>query len=336
MRVDVILDPTTSPWDVRDLGLLAEQYGISAVWNSNYPSSRDPFLNLAPLALASSKIRMGPLVVTAYELHPYKTAKALATLNELSRGRACLMLGGPTGVNAAMGMGTGRMVGRVRECAEVLKGVRPDRALNYPGKIFQVWGFRPDWATDPAPQVYIGANKPQMLRMAAKVADRVMLGDPTPAVLTRALDTLDHELTAAGRQRTDVVVSALVAWHVKPDRPASSAEARSQLALRGMLDPWYLESFLDADEVALVDAKREAFFSAYKQGSAAVPGVPDSVLDKLVDNLTLAGDPGDIDCHVERLKGFRAAGLDEVALKLHGDQADAIRLIGERVVPALA
>lgn len=336
MRIDVILDPTTSPWEVRDLGLLAEQHGISAVWNSNYPSSRDPFLNLAPLALASSRIRMGPLVVTAYELHPYKTAKALATLNELSKGRACLMLGGPTGVNAAMGMGTGRMVGRVRESAEVLKGVRPDKALNYPGKIFQVWGFRPDWATDPAPQVYVGANKPQMLRMAAKVADRVMLGDPTPPVLSRALDTLGQELTAAGRQRGDVVVSALIAWHVKPERTASSAEARSQLALRGMLDPWYLESFLDADEVALVDAKREAFFSAYKQGSADVPGVPDSVLDKLVDNLTLAGDPGDIDCHIERLKGFRAAGLDEVALKLHGDQADAIRLIGERVVPALA
>lgn len=336
MRIDVILDPTTSPWEVRDLGLLAEQYGISAVWNSNYPSSRDPFLNLAPLALASSRIRMGPLVVTAYELHPYKTAKALATLNELSQGRACLMLGGPTGVNAAMGMGTGRMVGRVRECVEVLQGVRPDRALNYPGKIFQVWGFRPDWATDPAPQVYVGANKPQMLKMAAGVATRVMLGDPTPAVLTRALATLDTELAAAGRSRADVTVSALVAWHVRDDQAASAAEARSQLALRGMLDPWYLESFLDPDEVALVDARREAFFGAYKQGSPAVPGVPDGVLDKLVENLTLAGDDTDIDRHIERLRHFKALGLDEVALKLHGDQAAAIRRIGERVVPALA
>jgi 5,10-methylenetetrahydromethanopterin reductase len=336
MRIDVILDPTTSPWEVRDLGLLAEQYGISAVWNSNYPSSRDPFLNLTPLALASSKIRMGPLVVTAYELHAYKTAKALASLNELSRGRACIMVGGPTGVNAAMGMGTGRMVGRVRETVEVLKGVRPDQALNYPGKIFQVWGFKPDWATDPGPQVYVGANKPQMLRMAAKVADRVMLGDPTPAVLATALATLERELQGFGRQRADVAVSALVAWHVKEDRTASIAEARSQLALRGMLDPWYLESFLDPDEVALVDAKRESFFAAYKQGKADVPGVPDTVLAKLVDNLTLAGGPADIEGHVERLKAFGAAGLDEVALKLHGDQAEAIRLIGERVMPALA
>ena len=77
MRVDVILDPGTSPWEVKELGLLAEGYGINAVWSSNYPSSRDAFLTLAPLALASTRIRLGPLVVTAYEQHPFKTAKAL-------------------------------------------------------------------------------------------------------------------------------------------------------------------------------------------------------------------------------------------------------------------
>jgi hypothetical protein len=60
------------------------------------------------------------------------------------------------------------------------------------------------------------------------------------------------------------------------------------------------------------------------------------VLDKLVGNLTLAGDDRDIDQHIERLRHFRSLGLDEVALKLHGDQAAAIRRIGERVVPALA
>jgi glutaredoxin 2 len=54
-----------------------------------------------------------------------------------------------------------------------------------------------------------------------------------------------------------------------------------------------------------------------------------------VDNLSLAGTPADIDQHVERLRTLGRLGLNEVALKLHEDQADAIRLIGERVVPAL-
>jgi 5,10-methylenetetrahydromethanopterin reductase len=335
MRVDVILSPDSSPAEVTELGLLAERHGIRAVWSSNYPSSRDPFITLCPLALASSRIRLGPLVVTPYELHPYKTAKALASLNELCGGRANILIGGPTGVNAAMGMGVTRMVGRVRECVEILKSVRPDRPLNYQGKIFQVWGYQPSWATDTPPLIYVGANKPQMLRMAAQVADNIMLGDPTPEVLATAMATLDRELQSAGRHRRDLRISALVAWHVKADRGKAVAEARQQLALRGMLDPWYLRSFLSEEDCRFVDAHRQAFFTAYKQNTPVIEGVPDSITDKLVEHLTCAGDESDVDRHIARLLRFRDLGLNEVALKLHHDQADAIRLIGERVVPAL-
>jgi hypothetical protein len=63
--------------------------------------------------------------------------------------------------------------------------------------------------------------------------------------------------------------------------------------------------------------------------------VPEAILQKLVDNLGLAGTPDDLDRHIERLRALSRLGLDEVALKLHEDQAAAIRLIGERVVPAL-
>lgn len=335
MRVDVILDPGTSPWEVKELGLLAESYSINAVWSSNYPSSRDPFLTLAPLALASTRVRLGPLVITAYEQHPFKTAKALATLNELCHGRANILIGGPTGVNAAMGMGVERMVGRVRESVEVVKAAGPDRPLNYKGKIFQVWNYQPTWATDVPPRIYVGANKAQMMRMAASVADNIMVGDPLPLRLASTMAMLDGFLAEAGRTRQQVNVSGLVAWHVKEDRKQSMSEARQQLALRGMLDPWYLDEFLTPEECSLVDKNRNGFFKAYKNRADVVPGVPETVMQKLVDNLSLAGTPADIDQHIERLRGLGRLGLNEVALKLHEDQAAAIRLIGERVVPAL-
>jgi hypothetical protein len=64
--------------------------------------------------------------------------------------------------------------------------------------------------------------------------------------------------------------------------------------------------------------------------------VPESVLEKLVDNLTLWGTPADVDQHIERLQELERRGLNEVALKLHEDQAHAIRVIGEHLVPALS
>jgi len=61
-------------------------------------------------------------------------------------------------------------------------------------------------------------------------------------------------LLAAGRTRADLRLSSLAAWHVKAAAEASRAEARSQLALRGMLEDWYIDSFMDPDEYRLVQA----------------------------------------------------------------------------------
>jgi len=334
MKFDVILDPDSSPQEVCQLGLLAESYGLQTVWTSNYPSSRDPFISLCPLALASSTIRLGPLVVTPYEMHPYKIAKALASLNELCGGRANILTGGPTGVNATMGMDFSRMVGRTRECVEILKSTNPDKPLNYEGDIFQVRGYQPRWATDDPPRIYIGANKEQMTHMATGIADCIMLGDTTEKRLDSSLRRIEKDLESHGRRRDDIGVSCLVAWHVKEDKAISSNEARRHLALRGMLDVWFLETFLDEEECRIVDANRGNIFTAYKQKTDKIEGVPDEIVAKLVDNLSMFGDYGDLDRHLDTLRRYRDMGLDEVAFKLHEDQEAAIRVIGERILPA--
>jgi alkanesulfonate monooxygenase SsuD/methylene tetrahydromethanopterin reductase-like flavin-dependent oxidoreductase (luciferase family) len=272
--------------------------------------------------------------MTPWELHPYKLSKAVLGLAELTNGRANVLIGGPTGVPGVMGIDPQQMVGRVRECVEILRGARPDAPLNYKGRHYQVWGYKPAWATATPPEIWIAANKPQMVAMATKLADGIMFGDMTPPRLAECLARVGAGLEAAGR--AGVRVSSLVAWHVKTDERASIAEARSQLALRGMLEDWYVDSFLDPDECRLVQSRLPAFFKAYKLRSPEVEGVPEPILDKLVAHLTLSGDESSLERHVGRLRSFAAAGLTDVALKLHGDQLHAVRLIGERVAPALA
>lgn len=62
----------------------------------------------------------------------------------------------------------------------------------------------------------------------------------------------------------------------------------------------------------------------------------EEIVDALVENLTFAGDDSGIDKVIEHLRAFEEASLDEVALKVHENPADAIRMIGERLVPALS
>lgn len=170
--------------------------------------------------------------------------------------------------------------------------------------------------------------------MATGIADGIMLGDTTEDRLGSSLQLIEKDLESHGRSRADLVVSRLIAWHVKEKRDVSASEARRHLALRGMLDVWFLETFLDEEECRIVDANRANIYKAYRQETDIIEGVPDAIVDKLIDNLTMSGDYDDIDGHIETLHRYRDMGLDSVAFKLHKDQAAAISVIGKRILPA--
>jgi hypothetical protein len=125
------------------------------------------------------------------------------------------------------------------------------------------------------------------------------------------------------------------AWHVKDSQEEAEREARIWLAVRGTLYPEYITDVLDADEAAIVNANISSFITAYHTKSPDVEGVPDSIVAKLVDRATSASSIANLDREIERLQHFKAAGLTEIALRVYDDPADSIRLIGERVLPAL-
>jgi 5,10-methylenetetrahydromethanopterin reductase len=342
MKIDIVLDPSASADEISDLGRLAESLGIRAVWTANILSSRDPFMAFSVLARASEQIRMGPMAISPFELHPVKMANALLTLNEFSHGRANILVGGGGGASIAMGLKPNRrtmyprMVRGVQECVEFLKGITPDRALNYQGEVFRVDGYQPAWARDEAPLIYVGATMPQMLRMAAGIADGTVMADVPLARIDERVALIRGALDEHGRNPDEFRISNLFAWHIKKDRAQAIDEARRKLFVRGMLMRWLLSPYLSDADCDLVEAHFDVFARAYMNNSPEFEGVPDRIVDTIVEALTFAGDHSRIEAVIEDLRAFRKAGLTEVTLRLYDDPAESIRLIGEHVVPALS
>jgi len=341
VRIHFVFQPDSSE-RLAAQGLLAEQLGFEAVWTANTLSARAPFIALAPLAWQSARIRLGPVAVSPFEQHPLKIASSLLTLNEFARGRAGIVVGGGGGTIIGMGLkpqrtsNFPRMVRGVRECVEILRAAATGRPLDYAGEIFRVSGYAPTWAVQPAPLVYVAANRPQMLRLAGEVADGVMLSDVDLPFLPATLAELARGLARGGRPRGALRVNNLFAWHVKADRAAAYAEARRMLWVRGIWERARLEPCLTPAECDLVEANLGAWQRAYAAGSDDIPGVPRALVDRLAEHMTLVGDPGDLDRLVARLRALRDAGVDEVSLRLYDEPEAAIRLIAGRVVPALA
>ncbi|MFO1426537.1 MAG: LLM class flavin-dependent oxidoreductase [Steroidobacteraceae bacterium] len=334
LHIQLILDPHLPPQRLAELGALAERHGIDAVWTSSLLGCRDPFLSFVPLAQATRRIRLGPIAVNPFDTHPARIAMALLTLNELAGGRAQVVIGGGGEALEGLGLAPRRRVRAVHECIELLRtaasGVRGD----YAGEIFRTRGFACTWASASPPPLWIGANGPQMLAMAAKHADGIMLSDLPAGLAATAIARASAVRSAQGGSRA-LMFSNFTAWHVYDDAARAREEARRWLAYRGLFRRWVCTTFISDAEYDLLEA-RTAVFYRWAQGGPAVEDLPPGLLDRLVDHLTLTGTPGRLEPVLQHLEDQRRAGLTHIALRLYQDVERSIELIGREVVPRFA
>jgi len=196
---------------------------MEVVWSSKLQDSRDPFINFVEGARVTDKIKLGPVAVSPYELHPLKMANALLTLNEISGGRAHIGVGaGDGGTATAMGMKAVRRVTAARECTEIIEQAATGEPVTYKGSMYNVMYYHSSWVTQPPPDVFVCAGGPQMIKSSAKYAQGIFVGDHLPHHVARINETIKQEQASIGRDAPDFRLLNFWAWHVKED----PAEAR--------------------------------------------------------------------------------------------------------------
>lgn len=338
MRVDLILEANHPGSRLAELGELAERYGFGGLWVSNMHDARDPFINFVQAGLRTHRITMGPVAVSPYELHPMKMAAALLTLNEVTNGRAHIgIAAGGGGAPTAMGVPQERRLRAVRECVEILKLACSGKPLRYKGELYKVLYYHPSFASGTPPMIWVCANGPQMLRSAAKYADGIFVGDHTPEDVGRMRAIVDPALADAGRSPADVRFNNFWAWHVKETREAAHREARRWLAIRATPYPdYYYRDILPEDEMQVIFNNRAGIIKAFNTGSDVIEGIPADIMERFVDKATSASGLDDLDREIERLRRFKANGLTDISLRIYENPEWTIRLVGERVLPALA
>ena len=339
MDVDIILEPDLSPTQLVEIGILAEKLGIRALWTSNYHTNRDAFLSLVPIAQATERLLLAPLAISPFEMHPLKIANALLTLNELCAGRSLIAIGAGEGLTEAIGATKPkRIVGAVREAIEIVKGCAANQlSSGYQGEFFQVlFPCNHDWAGPPAPRVFSAAMGSQMITMGARVADGMQLGDMPIERMPEVQKNIALGLSRREEAPHDFRVGNFFGWHIKEDRDAAYREARREIALRGrQLHNEFISHLLDEEQCQTVRDNYAAFMQAWRDRSGNIEGVPDEIILPLIHGMTATGDLNDIDREIERFRRFENMGLTEISLRLHDEPMDALRLIGERVVPEL-
>ncbi|HEY8120658.1 MAG TPA: TIGR03619 family F420-dependent LLM class oxidoreductase [Myxococcota bacterium] len=227
----------------------AEDAGLDHVWVQDHvaipPDDAegsggrylDPLGALAFLAGATSRIGLGTGVLNLPYRAPLPTAKAIATLQELSAGRLLL------------GVGVGWMAPEFRALGvpRAERGARTDAALAFLADCFandvveahgQKFLFLP---RPPRPPIYVGGAAPHALARAAKWGDGWMPMARDAAALRAPIAELRERFAAAGRGAPAVVV---LTGFSRKDPAAAAAGARA-LAEAGATHLVFSERYAD-------------------------------------------------------------------------------------------
>lgn len=201
---------------LRESAMLAESAGLDTLWLPDHiaiaPDDAegsngrylDPLATLSWLAAATSRIRLG----TAVLILPYRpalpTAKAIATVQELSGGRVELGVGvgWMDAEFRAVGVerrARGRISDEVLEFLHAAFDARDDVAVSN-GQSFL---FRPN---PKKPRIWIGGTAPHALARAARFGDGWLPMTDDPEKLRPAVRELVARFDALGRGRPEIAV----------------------------------------------------------------------------------------------------------------------------------
>jgi probable F420-dependent oxidoreductase len=173
------------PRTLAELAAVAEEAGWDAVFVEDYIvyqnrqdiPTYDPWVAMAAMAMATSRIRLGTMVTALGRRRPWKLAREAVTLDHLSGGRLTLGvgIGDPADISfTAFGerADAGTRAGRVDEALQVLAGLWTGQPFAYEGRHFRVGEVAclPRPVQEPRIPIWIGGGYPNAgsLRRAAR------------------------------------------------------------------------------------------------------------------------------------------------------------------------
>lgn len=288
----------------------AEELGAEVAFVAEDINCRNAFELLAVGATMTRRIQLATGVVNPYTRNPTALAMAIATLDELSDGRAILGLGtsSPSLIQEQMGIATGKSVQVMREATEIVRALLSGEPVSYDGESFRYREAQLE-VTPVQPQlpIYFAAMGPLTLRLAGRLADGVLLNvGASPEYVRWAVSEIRSAATGAGRKPDAVTIAAWLSTYVTDDREAGLRRAREWLA--GVLSiPRQGELLLErgGEDVSVLKGIREHFTAYPHRGdrAAAAQYVP----LEMVERLAVIGAPEEARARVEE---YRAAGVE--------------------------
>jgi 5,10-methylenetetrahydromethanopterin reductase len=331
LPVSVLLNAEYPTAKLVELARVSEACGYRGLWYTDLRFAPDCFVGLAAIGAATTTLFLGPGVVDPYTRHPSAVASAVATLDEMTGGRAVLGLGvGGQGL-PQLGLERRLPVGALREAVAMIRGLLAGEEYSARGKVISLGPARlsvkPVQARIP---IYFATHGAQVTRLAGEVADGVLIANTlNPSAFAFYLEQLDLGLARASRGTGAVDVGLRVEACIADDDEAAFAVMRRRVASR-LLAQYPHWEYLEAIGLRLPDAFGELAQRPGRSEAEAARLVP----REIVESMVLAGNSAR--CARQLARGL-VPRITHLAVRPHAvpgqDVTEVVRRFIGEVVP---
>lgn len=301
---------------------LAEDSGFDQLWIAeSHLSCRDVYVALTLCALNTSTIRFGPGVTNVILRDDTITAATMGTLDELASGRTMLGIGSGDTPIYMMGkrMSTlatmRRSVGRIRS---LLRGKGAD---------FDGTDVSMPWCDRDIP-IYLSAEGPRTLQLAAEIADGVMVGSGVyPETIEWVMGNINKGLEArdSALGELDIIFGAMCS--VDKDGHEAREKIRARVANRAHHNfRITLESVPEEHRPGV-----QRLLDNFDVTNWRSPKHVEFITDYLLDRFTISGTP---EACVERIRSIEALGVKRLMIDPPSQDFDlSLGMFASEVLP---
>jgi probable F420-dependent oxidoreductase len=252
------------PEELAQFAARAEELGFESLWvgehvvtpvelRHSYPGSSgrppfapdsrfvEPFTTLAHLAAVTSRVRLGTGVLILPLHSPVPVARAIATVDVLSRGRISVGLGVGWMREEfdAVGQSFEDRGRRADEMITVLDRLFTEERPSFFGEHYELpeMGFEPKPVQRPRPPFLIGGSSAAALRRAARLGDGWFGSQDPPEKIADTVTELHRLRAEHGRAEAAFEITALTGWGQPFDADLVRAYAAAGVD-RLVVTPW--------------------------------------------------------------------------------------------------
>ncbi len=317
--LSINLMPTARVAELVELAVLAEASGCSRCWVYDEGlATRDVYVTLAAIAGQTGSIPLGPGITNPFVRHPGATAAAIATLDEMSDGRAFLGVGAGGGLTLnPLAIERNRPLTAVREMVETLRRLFAGERVDHDGHAFSFNNAHLEYARPEIP-IFMAGRGPRMTRLGGQLADGFNLSYIHKSLLGEHVLALRE---AAGDRPFLVTYSTMVATN-----EADIEVARAQLSFRLVDSPDSVKEL-----IGMTPDHTDAIRASLAQGGPSLAA--QHVDDEWIRSFVITGT--DAECATELVALLTENKIDEFQLPVlsTGDAAALIERTAAMFTP---